>query len=93
MRDTYLEIVELREKALAARTRASRARHLAARACGPYSEFEEAAKGLETRASELERRIDELSGRKEHRSGQNECRQCLFPDRHDLYSVPAHEAH
>jgi hypothetical protein len=61
MRDTYLDIMELREKALAARTRASRARRLAARACGPYSEFEEIAKELETQAAELERRIEELS--------------------------------
>jgi hypothetical protein len=61
MRDTYLDIMELREKALAARTRASRARRLAAHACGPYSEFEEIAKELETQAAELERRIEELS--------------------------------
>ena len=66
MRDTYLDIMELREKALAARTRASRARRLAARARGPYSEFEEIAKGLETQAAELERRIEELSEPKEH---------------------------
>ena len=65
MRDTYLEIMELREKALAARTRASRAYRLAARTCGPYSEFEEIAKGLETRAAELERRMEELPEPKE----------------------------
>ena len=73
MRDTYLEIAELFEMALAARTKASRTRRLAARACRPNSEFEEAAKGLETRAAELERRIEELSGRKGHRNGRNEC--------------------
>ena len=65
MRDTYLEIMELRERALAARTRASRAHRLAARASGPYSEFKEIAKGLETRAAELERRMEELSEPKE----------------------------
>jgi hypothetical protein len=65
MRDTYLEIMELREKAFAARTRASRAYRLAARASGPYSEFEEIAKGLETQAAELERRMEELSEPKE----------------------------
>jgi hypothetical protein len=70
MRDIYLEIMELREKALAARTRASRARRLAnavlPTASGPYSEFEEIAKALETRAAELERRMEELSEPKEH---------------------------
>ena len=70
--DTYLEIVELREKALGTRTRASRARRLDTRACGPDSKFEEVAKGLEMRAAELERRVEELSGRKEHRDGGNE---------------------
>jgi hypothetical protein len=66
MHDTYLEIMELREMALAARTRASRAYRLAARTCGPYSEFEEIAKGLEIRAAELERRTEELPEPKEY---------------------------
>ncbi len=73
MHDTYLEIVELREKALAARTKASRARRLAARACGPHSEFKEVAKHLDTRAAELEHRVQEFSGGKECHNGRNEC--------------------
>ena len=72
MRDTWLEIVELREKAFAARTKASRARRLAAGACPPSS-FDEIAKVLEARAAKLERRMEDLSGGSEHRNGRNEC--------------------
>jgi hypothetical protein len=45
MRDTYLEIEELREKAFAARGKALRARRLAGRSRLPRSEFEEIAEG------------------------------------------------
>jgi hypothetical protein len=57
----HLEVVELREKAFAARERAARARLISSRTVHQLTLFEQGAVKLEARAAELERRMERVA--------------------------------
>src|SRR6516165_1610664 len=59
-----LEIVELREKAFAARERAEKARRLAARTFHKPASFDQYAAELDARAMTLEQRIEQLRAKR-----------------------------
>ena len=59
-----LEIVELREKAFAARERAEKARRMAARTFHKPASFDDYAAELDAKAVILEQRIEQLTAKR-----------------------------
>ena len=60
----HLEVIELREKAFAARERAEKARRLAARTFHKPASFDHYAAELDARAMTLEQRIEQLRAKR-----------------------------
>jgi len=65
----YLEIAELCERALAAREKAGRARHLASRSPQSAQVFCRHAREFETKAAELDRRREQVEALLREQSG------------------------